>query len=595
MISILLDKYGNDYESIILKINNYGIYAYLYVNRGINKGDILTYINIRIYDCKIENQDIEATYDFEGAPVGGVIGIKMFEINNIVNIGKIEFNNVKISNHAEPSSNAVIGGIVGELVNGNDVNIDNVSFNSVELDSSKAVCGGIVGHSQCSKTLYLNKININQMKLDSIVNSRRSIGGMVGSGQSNTTRITNSNIDGLDINVSGEEISAIGGLIGWKSKMADIRNNKINNLTINYTGTSTINTFSTGGIVGASSNYSSPTTTNFADNTISNLSIKTQNGSVGGIFGNLRETVNITGNTIKNIKLEIENRGLEYLVNNNSTRCGNAFGGIIGLFGGDDNTSQVNIENNDIKNMEFIITGDSIKTHVGGILGFIKNFATANINNTTIDGLKINNESTEGIIGGIVGLVNDGQKVAITNSQVNNFQADGNYALGGILGCGSADINNATVTDMDTSFDGDNVAENKNTVVGGIAGIATEQSTISNATVTNTEATTGEPAKVIKSNYLAGGIAGICSGIIKDSKVENVTVESTAEVPELPEEDIDAPADPSQGTPEEAAIVDGNIYNKALAVAAQYLQEFTNVIVRNVTVVNGANSVVVNE
>ena len=556
--------------------------------------------NIRINNCRIENQDLEASYEYGGSPVGGVIGVKMNALNSTININKIEFNNVKIKNNSTSegtSSDKVLGGIIAEIENDKDVYISNINYNNVEIEGSNVVLGGILGNiKNFQHNLILNSIKIDGLKIDNDVKTNAvAIGGIVGACGTKSVAINNSNIEDLDINVTGNSVSSIGGLIGWKSKMADIRNNKINNLSINYTETSTHYTFSTGGIVGASSNYSSPTTTNFADNTISNLSIKTQNGSVGGIFGNLRETVNITGNTIKNIKLEIENRGLEYLVNNDPTRYGNAFGGIIGLFGGDDNTSQVNIENNDIKNMEFIITGDSIKTHVGGILGFIKNFATANINNTTIDGLKINNESTEGIIGGIVGLVNDGQKVAITNSQVNNFQADGNYALGGILGCGSADINNATVTDMDTSFDGDNVAENKNTVVGGIAGIATEQSTISNATVTNTEATTGEPAKVIKSNYLAGGIAGICSGIIKDSKVENVTVESTAEVPELPEEDIDAPADPSQGTPEEAAIVDGNIYNKALAVAAQYLQEFTNVIVRNVTVVNGANSVVVNE
>ena len=48
MKKILLDKYGNDYKSIILKSNNYGTYADLYVKRGINKGDILAYIGIRI-------------------------------------------------------------------------------------------------------------------------------------------------------------------------------------------------------------------------------------------------------------------------------------------------------------------------------------------------------------------------------------------------------------------------------------------------------------------------------------------------------------------------------------------------------------------
>ena len=49
MKKILLDKYGNDYKSIILKSNNYGTYADLYVKRGINKEDILAYIGIRIY------------------------------------------------------------------------------------------------------------------------------------------------------------------------------------------------------------------------------------------------------------------------------------------------------------------------------------------------------------------------------------------------------------------------------------------------------------------------------------------------------------------------------------------------------------------
>ena len=49
MKKILLDKYGNDYKSIILKSNNYGTFADLYVKRGINKEDILAYIGIKIY------------------------------------------------------------------------------------------------------------------------------------------------------------------------------------------------------------------------------------------------------------------------------------------------------------------------------------------------------------------------------------------------------------------------------------------------------------------------------------------------------------------------------------------------------------------
>ena len=36
-------------KSMILKSNNYGTYADLYVKRGINKEDILAYIGIRIY------------------------------------------------------------------------------------------------------------------------------------------------------------------------------------------------------------------------------------------------------------------------------------------------------------------------------------------------------------------------------------------------------------------------------------------------------------------------------------------------------------------------------------------------------------------
>ena len=47
--TILLYKYGNGYKSIILKNNNYGTYLDLYIKRGINKEDILTYIGVRIY------------------------------------------------------------------------------------------------------------------------------------------------------------------------------------------------------------------------------------------------------------------------------------------------------------------------------------------------------------------------------------------------------------------------------------------------------------------------------------------------------------------------------------------------------------------
>ena len=43
--------------------------------------------NIRIYNCKIENQDIGATYEYAGAAVGGVIGVKLFESENTVNLG----------------------------------------------------------------------------------------------------------------------------------------------------------------------------------------------------------------------------------------------------------------------------------------------------------------------------------------------------------------------------------------------------------------------------------------------------------------------------------------------------------------------------
>ena len=49
MKKILLDKYGNDYKSIILKSNNYGTYPDSHEKREINKEDILAYIGIRIY------------------------------------------------------------------------------------------------------------------------------------------------------------------------------------------------------------------------------------------------------------------------------------------------------------------------------------------------------------------------------------------------------------------------------------------------------------------------------------------------------------------------------------------------------------------
>ena len=579
---------------------------------------------IRITNSKINNIKVNSVVS---ASIGGIIGDVDGNTGAKIIIDNVDANNVEIIRENASLYNETQGGYIGHVDHCDSITITNSNAKDVKiggkLDTSS---GGLIG------VMYSNgDVNIDGIDMDSItietdlyrgpqqIDHNKSFGGIVGTLQGQIT-VNNAKINNVNMNLKNTTVTQAAGLIGWTSgEICDISNVEVSNININQTNEyyySGKSYSALGGIIGSCQN-----TLNMQNVTIDNMSIAGDtNARIGGFAGYISKDYRI-----ENCKIE-DSKVKSYVETNIdpdvSYRASDAaIGGFVGIAVNSLETDGT-IENSSIDNVEITSLGlnENRKTHIGGLIAIAGNTTIVNTEDTvTVNNLTINNKSRNGVVGGIIGVIYGEETVYnspantadISNIKVQNLKANGSYAIGGIIGTGIANIRDSVVTNMNTLVPMETSEGNPDwlqvtdstTVVGGVAGVAVEGSELKNVTVnteaiSNSETTEGNEQETegttwLKSNGLAGGIAGVNSGALENGVVENITVESTREYTEY-EDSGEMPDSSSEPDEEPTNSVVGTSIKSASELMAQYLEAFKECVVKNVTVINGSTSEVVN-
>ena len=146
---------------------------------------------------------------------------------------------------------------------------------------------------------------------------------------------------------------------------------------------------------------------------------------------------------------------------------------------------------------------------------------------------------------------------------------NGRNGVAGIFGGGLVNASDVTVTNSQIS------GHDK---VGGIAALLLDDRTIKNATVT-ADSDSETTYKIYSDDGLAGGIVGMDLGLVKDSKVENITVETACGA--SPTEDT--VEEDEGGAPE--GFSPGN-HGESIAIHGFFLNPAVNCTIENVTIIN---------
>lgn len=540
-------------------------------------------IELNIKNSKVFGIEI---YDATASEAGGVIG---YSTSSSLSLDGVELDDMLLTlDKSTEISNAVKGGFIGNRDSGN-ISIKECKFtNSIMNVKAYGSTGGIIGHSNGDN--LISGLEIDNLKIietaHEITNWATAIGGVIGYGRAT---ITDSKVNNLEIELNNSIYFSVGALIGcsgsWMGSAGSctVSNTTMNDIKMNcdlFANVHGTTACSIGGVVGTSSE---PQITNV---NIDGIGIKTSVANIGGLVGFSNGDSIISGCSVKNAVFE-STESLTYASEN--TRAN--YAGLIAINYPENSLS---ISDSSVENLEISIEQGAL-AHGAGFVGVC---GDVNILDGTVNNLQIRNNSHTGIIGGIVGVIankygNTTLKGQFTNTSVSDFHANvsangiaaNSIRVGGILGCGISTIQNAKVTNMstETATDGD-------IAVGGIAGIAVEGSVLDTVTVNSTEDKQDE-AILYSSQGVSGGIAGVCSGKISNATVENITVQTKREI-SIPEADPDEISEEAKDSTEEQIVYLTNPY--CAAIAAQYLEEFTNCIIRNVKVIYSNSTEIVN-
>lgn len=537
-------------------------------------------INVNIINSKVSGIEI---FDVTSSAEGGVIG---YFRGNTVRLDGVELDDMLFTLYSSLNErgNSTKAGFIG-MVDG-DSYITNSKFTNSSMDI--ITCGptaGIIGTSTGINNisgLEIDNLKIIEKSYTNCTNNE-TMGGIVGCAQNVT--ITDSKINNLEIELKYSNSSSIGALIGYTQDciVSDITMNniKMNCNDLGYKSNRTA--FSIGGVVGVC------TDNQITNVNIDGLGINTNVANIGGLVGYSYGDSIISGCSVINAVFE-STESLTYASENIPAN----YAGLVAT-----QTKNLSISDSSVENLEISIEQGAL-AHAAGFVGVCGNTnissGNTNISNGTVNNLQIRNNSHYGIIGGIVGVfsnyylngLNQFTNVSVSDFHANvstNGIASNSIRIGGILGCGISTIQNAKVTNMstETATDGD-------IAVGGIAGIAVEGSVLDTVAVNSTEDKQDEA--ILYSSYgVSGGIAGVCSGKISNATVENITVQTKREI-SIPEADPDEISEEAKDSTEEQIVYLTNPY--CAAIAAQYLEEFTNCIIRNVKVIYSNSTEIVN-
>ncbi|MBR4261074.1 MAG: leucine-rich repeat protein [Clostridia bacterium] len=551
--------------------------------------------SILIKKCTVKNMDIKSGNVNSKTNVGGLVGNKYLGKGTLT-FDQVEMDNVEITvPNAAPSGNGAIGGVIGYSYG--PLKMYDSKINNVTVNGCGTLVGGIAGlcntaYNSSNPQCNIEGVEVNNLKINSTLSSgvQCNYGGFIGY-VSAPIKIENNKVDGLELSINHPRAELVGGLIGLLNDTGEINNNDIKNVKIINDADSwgSGNPHALGGFVGfAYKNI------NVSNNKLDNLEIETFVSHVGGLVGYAYQQVDANENELSNIKLVANNK-----IEQNRSYDGYTYGGLVGLNAikytdysaspSEPHIIKINANNNKIDKLQILINAKAPKVHVGGFAGVTGDLSVINDNTSnavTISNFEAKNASQQGTTGGIAGVVMEGSHSVLKNIKAKNLEVEGNYAVGGLLGCGEAKIDTATVTNMDAVIEEETIPAEKASIVGGIAGIATELSEITNVEVNADANTTHE----LKSNYVVGGIAGICSGKLQNALVKNIKVTTLADVQEAqqPETTVDEDTEP---------IIDTILRSmqKAQAIVVLHAQELINCRAQNVIVTNGTSTVTVNE
>ncbi len=418
-------------------------------------------------------------------------------IGNITNLfqgnfdgGKHTLSNIYINN----SKDQMHLGLFGYIKNSKISNITLTGEIKTTADANAGIIGSSKGESIIRKC-------INKTKISSTTNDY-SLGGIIGQMNSGTLTIQKCENYG---NLSGGD--NLGGIIG-------LNNNSDTNLIINDChnyGTVTNNLGQhTGGILGRDNSASNVITITNTINEGQVTSTKTSgNIYLGGLVGNVKGTLNIENSqNLKNneetkITLEVSGTVWPYV------------GGIVGI---DDGATVVMNNVTNEQNME--AKNDSPNnTVVGGLLGYVRNKGSIEINNSKNKaGINVTSSNANNNVGGIIGFSynsnNENRNIIKIKNVENNAEDkiistnNNNNRVGGIFGeCQNATVEIENVKNKQEIEANSNESSSPN--VGGIIGYINKSEAIINtsnnmANLTITNNGTGETR--------AGGIAGYVTG-----------------------------------------------------------------------------------
>lgn len=553
--------------------------------------------SITIENSKVTNMDI-IEHSEKGGPVGGIIAYKRgygyFNINN-VEVSDVDF---EMTGDDSDSFSGFGQGAIGGFVGNGSGNIDNSIIKDVEMNVEGLNVSGLIGYtsnSTISGTEMTNiKINHKGKNIQYNATSNKVFGGMVAEG--NDVKVSDCKVNNLEY-TTGRATRNIGGLVGHSNKCT-FENNQLKDIKLNHEDACDTRSCSPsiGGLVGTLSEN-----LNVNNNLIDDIEINADDANVGGLLGfTWGKNIIITESQVKNAKIK----------DNGTRQVFTVYGGLIGADQANGNDTKIEIKNSTVEGLE-VDNGTGQRRHVGGLIGYTAaNYNITDNHPVTVKDLKITSHEFEGgnprtgegnyqgIIGGVVG-VSDGEETiyttvangTISNVNVQNVTADGHYAIGGILGCGKADISNSSVKNIDTLLEGeDTVLPTRETVVGGIAGILIEGSKLSNVAVTADANTT----HTLNSTLYAGGIAGVNNGSLTGGKVENIIVKTLKELEEARDDEGNPEGETAEPATTESVIVDYTV-PCANAVQARALEGYTNTVVTNVKVILGTVEKTVNE
>lgn len=561
--------------------------------------------------CTVSNAKITSgstSYSSIGGIAGHIYTAKYASINNC------NVNNINITSNSS-NDDSGIGGILGGTYNGSydyydnskrgEYIISNCNVNGFDIISTVGDIGGLIGYAWTEAELNINNCNVIGQKGDGTKSTImglsphvKNVGGAIGMAYMNN-QINISNCEVSDILFGkkenddytsilfGENLGGFMGSLNNAPSGSNVEKCKVSNIEV-FAPTRTLygrrENRCFGGFSGSIySLIDNGQTNTINDIEVNNVSITSSLGNTSGGLGYMIGWMaeNLSFNNI-NIKHEADN-------------LSEATGGVIAVY----NPYSYNghfLNNVKLQDMNINATINE-KMHMGGLIGVTGKGSVSNIDAKNIT---INNVSSGGTTGGIIGVVIKDSRLDIEKVQEDNITVNGKYATGSILGCGTTYMSNVTVN---------NPIVTSSTIAGGGIGISVENSVVQDVKITTKDSNNTKYG--VFSNIIAGGLMAFNSGFADDCVLENIIVkvqvaqkeatndtslenteseQTSQEGEQTGDETGDATGGNEQVREEFAYPKDG----MADAIAAYFYKETLNCIIKNVTVINGAVSEVVN-